>query len=78
MEGDASDKNIAFALQDDAADGPHYHQEWQGTKQTAPISAAMNALRLATRMARSRAEHLAAKARNIGCWQNHGKNDTEL
>ncbi|CAE7257502.1 rbcL [Symbiodinium natans] len=47
MEGDASDKNIAFMLQDDAADGPYYHQPWEGMKQTTPIiSGGMNALRL--------------------------------
>jgi len=47
MEGDASDKNIAFMLQDDEADGPYYHQEWQGMPQTTPIiSGGMNALRL--------------------------------
>jgi ribulose-bisphosphate carboxylase large chain len=47
MEGDASDKNIAFMLQQDEADGPYYHQEWEGMKQTTPIiSGGMNALRL--------------------------------
>merc|ERR1712078_862865 len=47
MEGDASDKGIAFMLQDDEADGPYYHQEWEGMKQTTPIiSGGMNALRL--------------------------------
>jgi ribulose-bisphosphate carboxylase large chain len=47
MEGDSSDKNIAFMLQQDEADGPYYHQEWQGMKQTTPIiSGGMNALRL--------------------------------
>merc|ERR1719463_198816 len=47
MEGDASDKNIGYMLQDDAADGPYYHQEWEGMKQTTPIiSGGMNALRL--------------------------------
>merc|ERR1712159_288473 len=47
MEGDSSDKNIAFMLQDDEADGPYYHQEWQGMKQATPIiSGGMNALRL--------------------------------
>ena len=47
MEGDASDKNIGFMLQDDVADGPYYKQEWQGMKQTTPIiSGGMNALRL--------------------------------
>merc|ERR1739848_337361 len=47
MEGDASDKNIAFMLQCDEADGPYYHQKWEGMKQTTPIiSGGMNALRL--------------------------------
>merc|ERR1712139_342684 len=47
MEGDASDKNIAFMLQDDVAPGPYYQQEWQGMPQTTPIiSGGMNALRL--------------------------------
>merc|ERR1712241_1451355 len=47
MEGDASDKNIAFMLQQDEADGPYYHQEWEGMVQTTPIiSGGMNALRL--------------------------------
>merc|ERR1711972_16897 len=36
MEGDASDKGIAYMLQQDEADGPYYRQEWGG----------MNALRL--------------------------------
>eukprot|EP00413_Alexandrium_margalefii_P050024 CAMPEP_0204610778 /NCGR_PEP_ID=MMETSP0661-20131031/61682_1 /ASSEMBLY_ACC=CAM_ASM_000606 /TAXON_ID=109239 /ORGANISM="Alexandrium margalefi, Strain AMGDE01CS-322" /LENGTH=647 /DNA_ID=CAMNT_0051622603 /DNA_START=89 /DNA_END=2032 /DNA_ORIENTATION=+ len=47
MEGDASDKNIAFMLQDDEADGPYYRQPWEGMIQTTPIiSGGMNALRL--------------------------------
>merc|ERR1719282_2237188 len=47
MEGDSSDKNIAFMLQQDEADGPYYHQPWEGMKQTTPIiSGGMNALRL--------------------------------
>merc|ERR1712039_336638 len=47
MEGDASDKGIAYMLQQDEADGPYYHQEWEGMKQTTPIiSGGMNALRL--------------------------------
>ena len=47
MEGDASDKNIAFMLQDDVAPGPYYEQEWEGMMQTTPIiSGGMNALRL--------------------------------
>ena len=35
--GDASDKNIELTLQEDSADGPYYHQEWQGTTQTTLI-----------------------------------------
>merc|ERR1712211_95851 len=47
MEGDASDKGIAYMLQQDEADGPYYHQEWEGMVQTTPIiSGGMNALRL--------------------------------
>ena len=47
MEGDASDKGIAYMLQQDAADGPYYHQEWEGMAETTPIiSGGMNALRL--------------------------------
>merc|ERR1712232_1136963 len=47
MEGDSTDRNIAFMLQDDVAPGPYYQQEWQGMKQTTPIiSGGMNALRL--------------------------------
>ena len=47
MEGDAADKNIAFMLERDSADGPFFHQEWQGMKATTPIiSGGMNALRL--------------------------------
>jgi len=47
MEGDASDKCIAYMLQDDEADGPYYRQEWEGMIQTTPIiSGGMNALRL--------------------------------
>merc|ERR1712008_168515 len=30
MEGDASDKLIAYMLQDDEAQGPYYKQEWEG------------------------------------------------
>merc|ERR1711971_1125478 len=41
------DKGIAFMLQDDEADGPYFHQEWEGMIQTTPIiSGGMNALRL--------------------------------
>merc|ERR1712203_292669 len=47
MEGDASDKGIAYMLQQDEADGPYFHQEWEGMIQTTPIiSGGMNALRL--------------------------------
>merc|ERR1712127_423388 len=47
MEGDSTDRNIAYMLQDDAADGPYYHQKWEGMPQTTPIiSGGMNALRL--------------------------------
>merc|ERR1711879_1024168 len=46
-EGDASDKNIAFMLQDDSAPGPYYNQEWEGMVQTALIiTGGVNALRL--------------------------------
>ncbi len=47
MEGEAADKNIAYMLERDAAEGPYYHQEWLGMKGTTPIiSGGMNALRL--------------------------------
>jgi len=47
MEGYASDKVNAFMLTEDAVDGTHFHQEWQGMKACTPIiSGGMNALRL--------------------------------
>ncbi len=47
MEGVAYDRNIAYMLERDSADGPFYHQEWLGMKATTPIiSGGMNALRL--------------------------------
>ncbi|MBF0392146.1 MAG: ribulose-bisphosphate carboxylase [Alphaproteobacteria bacterium] len=47
MEGDASDKMIAFMLERDVADGPYYTQNWYGMKPCTPIiSGGMNALRL--------------------------------
>ncbi len=47
MEGDASDKIMAYMLTDEAAQGPFYHQDWLGMKATTPIiSGGMNALRL--------------------------------
>ena len=47
MEGAADDRNIAYMIERDSADGPYYHQEWYGMKPTTPIiSGGMNALRL--------------------------------
>ena len=47
MEGENSDKNIAYMIERDSADGPVYHQEWDGMRPTTPIiSGGMNALRL--------------------------------
>jgi ribulose-bisphosphate carboxylase large chain len=47
MEGGADDRNIAYMIERDSADGPFYHQEWHGMKPTTPIiSGGMNALRL--------------------------------
>jgi ribulose-bisphosphate carboxylase large chain len=47
MEGEAGDTNIAYMIQGDSADGPYYHQEWQGMNPTTPIiSGGMNALRI--------------------------------
>ena len=47
MEGANDDRNIAYMIERDSADGPYYHQEWYGMKPTTPIiSGGMNALRL--------------------------------
>lgn len=47
MEGGKDDRNIAYMIERDSADGPYYHQEWFGMKPTTPIiSGGMNALRL--------------------------------
>jgi ribulose-bisphosphate carboxylase large chain len=47
MEGEASDRFTAYMLERDSADGPYYHQEWQGMNPTtAIISGGMNALRI--------------------------------
>jgi len=47
MEGEAADKLMAYMIMDDSADGPYYHQEWQGMGATTPIiSGGMNALRM--------------------------------
>jgi ribulose-bisphosphate carboxylase large chain len=47
MEGEGKDRNIAFMLERDSAEGPFFQQEWLGMKGTTPIiSGGMNALRL--------------------------------
>ena len=47
MEGESDDRAIAYMIERDSADGPFYHQEWQGMRPTTPIiSGGMNALRL--------------------------------
>ncbi len=47
MEGAGDDKGIAYMIERDEADGPVYHQKWDGMKATTPIiSGGMNALRL--------------------------------
>jgi ribulose-bisphosphate carboxylase large chain len=47
MEGDKSDKNIAYMIEGDQAEGPIYPQNWLGMKPTTPIiSGGMNALRM--------------------------------
>jgi ribulose-bisphosphate carboxylase large chain len=47
MEGEASDKLMAYMIMDDSADGPYFHQEWEGMGPTTPIiSGGMNALRM--------------------------------
>ncbi|TAN52003.1 MAG: ribulose-bisphosphate carboxylase [Rhodospirillales bacterium] len=47
MEGDPSDKIVAYMLEQDVAQGLYYRQDWQGMKATTPIiSGGMNALRL--------------------------------
>jgi len=47
MEGEASDRAIAYMLEQDSADGPYFHQEWHGMNPTTPIiSGGMNALRI--------------------------------
>ncbi|MDH3788951.1 MAG: ribulose-bisphosphate carboxylase [Xanthomonadales bacterium] len=47
MEGEKDDTDIAYMIERDSADGPFYHQDWQGMRPTTPIiSGGMNALRL--------------------------------
>lgn len=47
MEGDMSDKIIAYMIEREEAQGPYFKQKWYGMKATTPmISGGMNALRL--------------------------------
>jgi len=47
MEGEQDDRGIAYMIEQDSADGPYFHQEWQGMQPTTPIiSGGMNALRI--------------------------------
>ncbi len=47
MEGEAADRLMAYMITDDSAQGPFFHQEWQGMAPTTPIiSGGMNALRM--------------------------------
>lgn len=47
MEGEHTDRMIAYMLEQQAADGPYFHQPWGGMLSTTPIvSGGMNALRL--------------------------------
>jgi len=47
MEGDATDKGIAYMIERDECQGPVYFQKWYGMKPTTPIiSGGMTALRL--------------------------------
>lgn len=47
MEGEKSDTDMAYMITDDSADGPYFHQEWEGMNPTTPIiSGGMNALRI--------------------------------
>jgi len=47
MEGEKDDKNIAYMIEQDNADGVVYNQDWLGMKPTTPIiSGGMNALRI--------------------------------
>ncbi|MAZ17123.1 MAG: ribulose 1,5-bisphosphate carboxylase [Ahrensia sp.] len=47
MEGETSDRLMAYMITDDSADGPYFHQEWAGMNPTTPIiSGGMNALRM--------------------------------
>jgi len=47
MEGEATDRQMAFMITDDVATGPYFRQEWAGMSATTPIiSGGMNALRM--------------------------------
>jgi ribulose-bisphosphate carboxylase large chain len=47
MEGEQDDRGIAYMIEQDSADGPYFHQEWEGMLPTTPIiSGGMNALRI--------------------------------
>ena len=47
MEGEQDDRGIAYMIEQDSADGPYFHQEWQGMQPTTPIiSGGMNAVRI--------------------------------
>ncbi len=47
MEGESSDKYTAYMIERDSADGPYFHQDWQGMNPTTSIiSGGMNALRI--------------------------------
>ena len=47
MEGENADRLMAYMITDDSADGPYFHQEWEGMGPTTPIiSGGMNALRM--------------------------------
>jgi ribulose-bisphosphate carboxylase large chain len=47
MEGEKSDRIMAFMLTDNEAPGTYFHQKWHGMKPTTPIiSGGMNALRI--------------------------------
>jgi ribulose-bisphosphate carboxylase large chain len=47
MEGQSGDRNTAYMLDRDSAEGPFFHQDWLGILPTTPIiSGGMNALRV--------------------------------
>ncbi len=46
MEGGKEDRQIAYMIERQGAEGPYYHQEWHGMRATTPIiSGGMNAVR---------------------------------